>query len=486
MFLELQIALRYLVPRRRSLSTALITLVSLFVISLVVWLTLVFLSVTQGMEKNWVQKLTALHAPIRISPTEAYYTSYFYRIDSIASASGCALKTIGEKREALESDAYLEEWDWEIPTHWPAKNVDAKGSLIDPVKRIFQELTALQEEFPGIAFQDYEISGALLRLTIQRPKEGPSYVSQMTYLLSWMDQNPHLSDLLEESKGPKGEGFPIFLPKSYKEQGVIPGAKGSLHFSAPTLGASEEQKIGVHVAGFYDPGIIATGHRSALVPKEVTQAIALNHQTFSPDGTPTNGIFVWIPNLQKSKEMREKIEARLEQAGISDYWKVETYEDFSFARELLHQFQSDRGLLLLIASIILIVACCNIISLLVLLVNDRKKEIAILQAMGASFTAVSSIFALSGLVLGMIGSLIGTGAALLTLHYLEPLVAFLSKVQGKPLLNPALFGGSLPKELSGEALFFILLITPLLSLAAGLIPALKAGRVHPSHVLRTE
>ena len=60
---------------------------SVFVISLVVWLVLVFLSITSGIEKNWLSKLTSLHAPIRISPTEEYYQSYYYNIDSISSKS---------------------------------------------------------------------------------------------------------------------------------------------------------------------------------------------------------------------------------------------------------------------------------------------------------------------------------------------------------------------------------------------------------------
>ena len=60
---------------------------SVLVISLVVWLVLVFLSVTAGIERNWLQKLTALHAPIRLSPTEEYYGSYFYQIDAVSAAS---------------------------------------------------------------------------------------------------------------------------------------------------------------------------------------------------------------------------------------------------------------------------------------------------------------------------------------------------------------------------------------------------------------
>ena len=115
---ELTIALRYLLPRKRSLSTALVSLLSVGVITLVVWLVLVFLSVTTGIEKNWLYKLTALHAPLRISPTEHYYRSYYYQIDSIASASNYTLKTLGEKEASSLSDPYNEEIDVEVPLFW--------------------------------------------------------------------------------------------------------------------------------------------------------------------------------------------------------------------------------------------------------------------------------------------------------------------------------------------------------------------------------
>ena len=101
---ELTIAFRYLIPRKKSLSTALVSLLSVIVISLVVWLVLVFLSITTGIERNWLQKLTSLHAPLRLTPTDYYYNSYYYHADGVSAASDYTLKTIGEKADAPQSD----------------------------------------------------------------------------------------------------------------------------------------------------------------------------------------------------------------------------------------------------------------------------------------------------------------------------------------------------------------------------------------------
>lgn len=481
--------------------------ISVFVISLVIWLVLVFLSVISGIEKNWLQKLTALHAPIRISPTEKYYDSYYYQIDAVASASNYTLKTIGEKASNVLSDPYSEEIDAEVPFFWAERDLLETGQIKDPVKIAMKELSLL-----GLTYQDYEIGGALLRLNVASASGGISSLSQMSYLLSISDQNPRLRSLIvppsepiDFQSAPKNppklhayfvdghlhlpslkDDTPILLPKSYQDHGASIGSTGTLNYVAPSAASSQEQKIPVQVVGFYDPGILAVGNKCILVPSSVTRSIAASSQTFSPDGTPTNGFFVWTKDLKNTKEIQSQIIKNFEKAGISSYWNVVTFEEFEFSKDLLVQFQSDRTLFLLIASIILIVACSNIISLLVLLVNDKKKEIAILQSMGASFKSIATIFGICGASMGILSCLFGVLAAIFTLHNLDHLVALLSAMQGRAAFNPAFFGNSLPNQISWEALSFVLIATPLLCLAAGLIPALKASRIRPSSTLRSE
>lgn len=440
-----------------------------------------------GMEANWTKKLTALHAPIRISPTPKYYESYYYLVDSIASSSNYTLKTIKEKKEALQTDPYSVEDDWEVPLHWK-KDLSEEKLLLDPVKIAFQELEHLQKEKKLVAFQDYEIAAAMLKLAVypQQNSSSPSYLSQMTYLLSWMDHNPHLSDLIqgkiptfdemEEEKG-------IFLPKNYQDHGAMIGSKAILSFSSPTAASLQEQRIDAIVKGFYDPGFIGVGNRCLLASPSLIHSIARSHQSFSPDGTPTNGIFVWNQSDQEIKKICQEIEERFQKSNISSYWKVESYEEFGFAQELLHQFESDRRLLLLVASIILIVACSNIVSLLVLLVKERRKEIAILQSMGASKKSIGMIFAFCGLFMGTVGSILGSFAAMATLFYIDTLLHFINLFQKTTTLHPAFLQP--PHHLSSEALFFVLITTPLLSFVAGLVPAILAAKVEPSSTLRS-
>lgn len=186
---EFSVALHYLVPRKKALSTALISVLSIAVISLVVWLVLVFLSVTSGIERSWLQKLTSLHAPLRMTPTQHYYDSYYYLSDSISAASNYTPKTIGEKAASMCSNPYSDTTDAQIPSFWPSPEKHSDGHFVDPVKEAVSVLDHLQCQY-----QDYEISGALLRLSLGQSASTSgtgTTLSQMSYLLSLLDRNPH-------------------------------------------------------------------------------------------------------------------------------------------------------------------------------------------------------------------------------------------------------------------------------------------------------
>lgn len=671
---ELSVALRYLLPKKRALSTSLISIVSVMVISLVVWLVLVFLSVTRGIEENWLNKLTSVNAPIRLSPTSEYYSSYYYQIDQISSLSGYSFKTIGEKKESSLTDPYQEDFDQQIPPYWRKADRKNTGEVKDLVKSAYETLSDLKKQFPQLAFQDYEVSSALMRLYIRNSaslySEKTNVLSQMTYLLSMTEENPRLSSLIippsiedlnylldrtdqkknlfsffthaniekvtafpnfifsiedlnpstsfsayidKESsrliiptqltnKPPlgfeKGELFfekgcwiflndhkeklpldhsffasfdeslilkskidgeslkkanfkdeiqclletmlqgksctlktffsnlsiqkaspkiqfedtpetlplwayslknvnktllpelpsnkiGVLLPKVYQKTGAFISDQGEILYQAISATSSPEQKIFIQVVGFYDPGILPIGSRCLLVPSSITQTINATIAAVSPDGSPTNGIFVWFEDLAKADLIKDKIQQSFLEKGIFPYWKISTYKEFEFSKDLMEQFQSDRTLFTLIATIILIVACCNIVSLLVLLVNNKKKEIAILQAMGAKRRSIAIIFGLCGVIMGTASSLLGMLFAVLTLKNMNVLIYLLSKIQGHNAFNPTFFGDTLPSTLSVEALLFVLITTPILSLLAGIIPAIKASRIAPSSVLRS-
>lgn len=88
--------------------------------------------------------------------------------------------------------------------------------------------------------------------------------------------------------------------------------------------------------------------------------------------------------------------------------------------------------------------------------------------------------------MGLISSIIGILAAVLTLHYLQSLVDLLSFLQGHEAFNAAFYGSQLPNAISVNALTFVFLATLIISILAGIVPAIKAARIRPSEILRSE
>lgn len=145
---EFSVACKYLLPRRKQLSVSLIALLSIGVIALVVWLVVVFFSVTSGLEKSWIQKLTLLTAPVRVTPKETYYRSYYHKVDALSHASEYRSKSLQEKLLSPLSDPYDPNQDEEIPSFWPEKDLDPQGQLRDLVKLAYQGIDEVSREIP--------------------------------------------------------------------------------------------------------------------------------------------------------------------------------------------------------------------------------------------------------------------------------------------------------------------------------------------------
>ena len=704
---ELSVACKYLLPRWRQLSVSIISIISVFVIALVVWLIVVFFSVTNGLEKSWVQKLTSLTAPVRITPTDAYYQSYYYLIDTFSDASDYSPKTIHEKLLSDVSDPYNPDLDQELPSYIPAPDLNSNGTVKDLVQLAYQSVQEISN-VPGLTAQDFELTGSYIRLnlarhhtsvqdqsiygsTVQSALNYPTFlgnfegsnrgfeqtllpvenrdlnnllflmrydlvdtlaskkrndnqlkkrlenffntveVSELkTRSMGWIipskllphnlrwavnvivkndqitriivplethQQSLQLKELEEqglkaysatlvihdgikslqinsEAEKPLSTLVPILLagdthfpaqivresidniqqvdhvrfnteinvqgsllkgtiplrgldiiahqkavdntvlnpvwvysyskdnkvtyvlpkdvddrqgivlPKSFRDAGVLIGDRGTLTYMAPTASMIEEQFIPIYVAGFYDPGIIPIGGKYILASSEVTSLIRDSH--YQEDrASLTNGINVRFDRIEDAQKVKESLLNAFKQKGIQHYWKVETYQEYEFTKEIINELQSQKNLFMLIAIVIIIVACSNIISMLVILVNDKKMEIGILRSMGATSKNIALIFGIAGALIGMIGSVIGIAAAIFTLSNINTLVKLLGRMQGREMFSSNMYGGILPGELSVEALSFVIFVTICLSLLAGLVPAIKACMLRPSQILRS-
>ena len=524
---ELSIARRYLFPRWRQLSVSIISSVAILVIALVVWLIVVFFSVKDGLESSWIDRIVALTAPVRLTPTEHYYKSYYYLADSISNQSNYTSKTIGEKFTSPTSDPYNPDEDEELPKTWPKPDKDAHGNLIDPVKSAFAIASAL-DGVDKISVNDYETATAnvILSTAHHSATNAPQknhFLEQVVFVGSLDDNTPTIvkallpmtdgdndnatRKLLTSNRAKNSSldnlivkptadlstlawpiigthGTPILLPKAFKDAGALVGDHGYVSYYSPTPSSIQEQRLPIYVAGFYDPGIMPIGSKYILAPKGLVADI--RGSIPNEDAPISNGINVRFNNIKDAGKVKSDLLTAFEAAGIAPYWKIETYQEYEYTKDLIQQLNSEKNLFSLISLIIIIVACSNIISMLIIFVNDKKMEIGILRSMGATWVHIATIFGVCGMVIGATGSLIGIGAAMITLRYINELVGMMSSVQGHDMFNPVFYGNILPSHMSMEALMLVFTATAIVSLLAGIVPAIKASLLRPSAILRAE
>lgn len=274
-------------------------------------------------------------------------------------------------------------------------------------------------------------------------------------------------------------GYPVLLSKHMRSQGARLLEKGTFEFSSSGFGGAQSLTLPVYVAGFFDSGILPIGGK--LVISSI-QAVTTMQPGWVDEGPISpSGIMIDLPVSKATVEMQQS----LQRLVPSNFFSVLRYDQYEVTQELYQQLESEKTLFRLISIIIIAVACSNIFSMLFILAHDRRKEIAVLRALGSSKKSIASIFILAGLGVGFAGSLIGSLLAVITLHYLPELLSLLSNLQGHELLQQSFYGEIASQQLQAPPVIFTLVSISLLSAAAGCLAAIRACRVNVSEALKS-
>jgi lipoprotein-releasing system permease protein len=127
---------------------------------------------------------------------------------------------------------------------------------------------------------------------------------------------------------------------------------------------------------------------------------------------------------------------------------------------------------------ILVISGFGIYNILNVLINQKKREIAILRSIGYESNDINLIFLIQGVILGLVGSILGMLVGYLiclklsTLSFNSP---YLSTKTGKMLISYDL-------KIYFQAFFLAIFST----LLASILPARSAGKLQPIEIIRGE
>jgi lipoprotein-releasing system permease protein len=220
------------------------------------------------------------------------------------------------------------------------------------------------------------------------------------------------------------------------------------------------------VGGFFHSGMYQFDSSLIFVSLKSAQAL------LADDPQLESGIEVRVRDLFQAPAIAAQI-ARLAGQGftVSDWTQANTA---LFAALKLEKFTY-----FLVLMLIVLVAAFNIVATLVMVVMERRKEIAILRAMGARAGSVAAIFLCEGAALGIAGTFIGVLGGFIT--------SFLIGKYHLIHLPPDMFMVSaVPVRLYPLNFLAVAAAAVTLCLAAALYPAFKARTLSPVEIIRYE
>jgi len=179
-------------------------------------------------------------------------------------------------------------------------------------------------------------------------------------------------------------------------------------------------------------------------------------------------VSVKLSNRRDLTEVSSMILGRVKQAhhGIEDV-EIKDLEEVSarWYNQFLKEMRGWRIVLMSLAATVLLVGGVGVLSVMLISFSDRRYEIGLRKAMGASDGEVLVQFLLEASVLAALGSLVGTVAGTIVCGVLAPMFPW------GLVVNPV-----------GLVVAWLVALT--LALVFGLYPAIRASRLSPMEAMR--
>ena len=165
--------------------------------------------------------------------------------------------------------------------------------------------------------------------------------------------------------------------------------------------------------------------------------------------------------------------------------EVQTWEDFKGS--LLGAIENEKALMGVMLSLVMIVAGFTVFALLSMMVSEKRRDIGIITALGATPRGVLMLFLLIGCWQALLGATLGTLAGIWAAVRIDPIERWLSDVFGVQIFNRKVYiFDHIPSEIQPYGVAGIVLGAVLCTLLFASFPAWRAARLNPVDALRYE
>jgi lipoprotein-releasing system permease protein len=332
---------------------------------------------------------------------------------------------------------------------------DLSGEIVNPdqVVAVVKNTEGVAAAFPFITFQGLAQSGRRVSGVVVKGVD-PKDLSFLSHLVkqgsidALREKGTILvaKELARELGVKIGDAFTILVPFG----GISP------------MGATPET-IRVRVGGIFQTGMYDIDSMLMVMPLADVQALL---------GSGITGIEVKLKDVYAADTVRTAVTQKLGLRYIGRTW-------IEMNRNLFSALRLEKIAMFIILVLIILVASFNIISSLVMTVMEKKKDIAILKAMGAKNRSIMKIFMAEGLAIGVFGALAGS-----VIGYLMCVIQnWLHVIK---LSEEVYTINVLPMKISVTDVLLIASVTIVICLVSTLYPSYKATKIDPVETLRYE
>ena len=413
---ELFIGLRYLRARRREGFISLITVISVLGVMIGVMTLNVVMAVMTGFEETLRDRLLGINAHVALVKSGDQLRDYEKLVEQVSQAKGV---------------------------------VAASPSIYGQVM-----LTS-----------GPRVSGVVVRGI------DPDRVNQVVDIERYIKEGSLQS--LKQPQSVQTGGRTVLLPgviigvRLANQLGVFPGSPLQVvsPLGSPTaIGVIPKVRRFV-VVGIFDSGMSEID--STLIYMNLADA-----QKFFELGDAVTNIEIRVQDVYRAQDVAQDIQRRLGFPYLTEDWSRLWPNLFSALR-------LEKTVYFLVLLLMVLIGAFNIISTLIMVVMEKRKDIAILQSMGATRESIRRIFLIKGCVIGVVGTFLGVLLGL-------AISVLIQEYRFIELPKDVFLISTVPVRIYLSNFSLVAFASLLVCLLASIYPARQAAKLDPVEIIRYE